>query len=73
MEGSYGQNAVFMSAKEYGGSELTAPIPYTGYPNWKQIEIAHIPVSNGQLRIGFYSKGNAGNWMSVDDVQLMKE
>lgn len=68
-----GQNSVFMEAKNYGGGARTAPIPATGWPNWQQITISSINVTNGQITIGFYSNANAGNWMSVDDVELYKQ
>lgn len=68
-----GQIAKFMSAKNYGGAELTATIPANGGPNWQQITISDIPVTNGTCTIGFYSKANAGNWLSFDDVEFYRQ
>ena len=73
--GGGGQTSVYMSAKGYGSGvpELTAAIPGLGWPNWRKVVISGIQVTNGQLIAGFYSKGNAGNWMCVDDVQLRRQ
>jgi arabinogalactan endo-1,4-beta-galactosidase len=69
-----GQNAAFMSAKNYdSGPELKANIPETGWPNWTQVSIDNIEVTNGQVQIGFYSNANAGNWLSFDDVELYQK
>ena len=67
-----GQKCVFLGVKGYGSgtTELKASIPGLGWPNWTRVTIESIPVTNGQLTIGFYSFANAGNWMSVDDVRL---
>jgi hypothetical protein len=73
MVSSGGQNSVFMSAKDYGGGELKATVPGNGWPNWSQVTINNISVTNGQITVGFYSNANAGNWLSFDDVELIRQ
>lgn len=68
-----GQNAAFLSAKNYGGSELKANIPATGYPNWQEVTIGNINVTSGQITVGVYSNANGGNWLSVDRVRLYRQ
>ena len=65
--------ADYMDVKDYGGSALQATISNTGWPNWTLITISNIQVTNGQVTLGFYSKGNANDWMSVDDVELVQQ
>src|SRR5690606_23259795 len=66
-----GQNECYMNAKDYGGPELKVNIPKTGV--YTQITIPNIKVTNGQCTIGFYSDGNAGNWLTIDDVEFYLE
>ncbi|GAA2332367.1 hypothetical protein [Dactylosporangium salmoneum] len=68
--GGGGQSAAYLSAKNYGAPELTAPIPATGWPNWRKVVIPGIVVTNGQLTIGVYSAGSGGQWLSVDAITL---
>lgn len=66
---------VYMDAKNFdsSGSHPSVNIPTTGSPNWTQITIPHIVVTNGQATIGFYSKAGGGDWMSVDNVEFYAE
>lgn len=70
-----GQAACFFSVKWYGAGvpELTANIPYTGFPNWRQVEIRDIQVTGTEATIGFYSKAGAGQWASIDDVEFVRQ
>ena len=72
--GGGGQNSAFMSAKNYGSSvpELTANIPGLDWPNWTEVIVSGIPVTNGHCEVGFYSNANANNWLSFDNVRLYK-
>jgi hypothetical protein len=72
--GGGGQEAAFMSAKNYGASvpELKANIPGNGWPNWSQVIISGIPVTNGQCTIGFYSKALGGQWLSFDEIEFYR-
>lgn len=42
-------------------------------PNWKPIELKHIPVKNGKVEIGFTAEGNANASCQIDDVSLVLE
>lgn len=64
------KNSCFVSAKNYGGSELKADIPENGA--WTKIEIPYINVTNGQCEIGFYSDATAGSWAGFDEVSFTK-
>ena len=70
-----GQSAAYLSAKAYSatGPELTAPIPATGWPNWRQVVISGIAVTNGQLAVGVYSAGSGGQWLSLDAVTFTRQ
>jgi arabinogalactan endo-1,4-beta-galactosidase len=63
-----GHNACQMYATAYGGADLTANIAYNDA--WVQVTIPDINVTNGQVTIGFFSDGNAGNWLNIDAVVL---
>ncbi|WP_433364239.1 CBM35 domain-containing protein [Actinoplanes sp. CA-142083] len=73
--GGGGQVGAYLSAKDYSasGPELTAPIPATGWPNWRRVVIPGIPVANGQLTVGVYSTGSGGQWLSLDAVRLTRQ
>lgn len=68
-----GQNYAFLSAKDYGGRELKANIPASGWPNWQELTIQNVRVTNGQITVGVYSNAKAGNWLSVDDVRVERQ
>ena len=60
-----------MEAKDYGGSRRDFNIgAASGY---KQIVMENINVTNGQCTIGFWSNGNANNYIFVDDVELSRQ
>ncbi len=73
--GGGGHTAAFLSAKDYGSSapELTASVPATGWPSWRNVVIPGITVTNGQVTIGVYSAGSGGQWLSVDAVTLTQQ
>ncbi|GHJ43936.1 hypothetical protein Cs7R123_12780 [Catellatospora sp. TT07R-123] len=73
--GGGGQSGAYLSVKNYGSGvpELTAPIPGTGWPNWRQVVISGIVVTNGQLTVGLYSAGSGGQWLSVDAFTLVRQ
>lgn len=76
--GGGAQTAAYLSAKNYGGSELTANvIPLeTGWPNWKQVTISNIPVTTGAITIGAYSYSpspTTNDYVSWDDFVLTKQ
>lgn len=65
-----GQTACYMNVVDYGGPELKVNLPVTGA--WTQIFISDIEVTNSQCTFGFYSDAGAGQYCSIDDVQLIK-
>ncbi|WP_410813926.1 CBM35 domain-containing protein [Micromonospora sp. 067-2] len=73
--GGGGHTGAFLSAKDYGVSvpELTAPIPATGWPNWRTVVVPGVIVTNGQITVGVYSSGSGGQWLSVDAVRLTRQ
>lgn len=68
---SGGQNAAYMYAKNYGGTELQTSLPVST-SSWMKVRIDNIQVTNGQIQIGFYSNANANNWLNIDNVKLYK-
>ncbi|UYZ63895.1 right-handed parallel beta-helix repeat-containing protein [Hymenobacter weizhouensis] len=67
-----GTGTVRMQAEQYGGSLRTADIAPKTW-NWTQVTIADINVTNGQVRIGFYSNAQAGKYLHFDDVELVRQ
>jgi hypothetical protein len=67
-------DSVYMDAKNFdgNGSHPIANVQLNGWPNWTQIRISSIQVTNGQCTVGFYSKANGGDFMSVDSVQFYR-
>ncbi|WP_138751998.1 glycoside hydrolase family 3 N-terminal domain-containing protein [Paenibacillus sinopodophylli] len=67
-----GFNAIQLVARGYGGTELNTQI--TGsVGNWTQYTINSIPVTSGQVEVGVWSDGNAGNWAAFDHFELTKQ
>ncbi|WP_426490930.1 glycosyl hydrolase 53 family protein [Hymenobacter sp. 102] len=64
-----GQTTCQLYAKNFGGTEKNVALPVSG--SWTQIQIPGIQVSNGQCEIGLLSDANAGNWCSLDNVELV--
>ncbi len=67
-----GQNAASVFAQNFDGNATyrSTSIPTAGA--WTQITVTNIVVANGQCEIGIWSDANANNWLTVDDVQLIK-
>ena len=55
------------SSKEYDLSAATA------ISSWKQLSQTGIPVSDGKIEVGVRSAANAGNWVRVDDLSLVRD
>ena len=64
---------LYLDAKDYGGSAKTCNIPKQGWPNWTCVEITGIQVTNGSLTVGLYSNANAGDWCSVDKIEIIRD
>ncbi|GGG33643.1 glycosyl hydrolase 53 family protein [Hymenobacter glacieicola] len=63
-----GQKACQLYAKNFGGTEKNLALPVS--TTWAQIQITGIQVTNGQCEIGLWSDANAGNYCSLDNVEL---
>lgn len=72
VKSSGGQNTAKIYAKNFGGSELNYSINNT-IGNWTQVIIPNIIVTNGSIQVGVYSDANGGNWVNVDDFNLVLE
>jgi len=63
-------------AKEYdtAGSQRGADIPITySWGAWVQVQITDIPVTAGQCRLGLYSISPKDDWITFDDVELIRQ
>lgn len=72
VKSSGGQNDAKIYVKNYGGNELSYSIKKS-INNWTQIFIPKIIVTNGSIQVGVYSNANGGNWLNVDDYNLVLE
>ncbi len=68
---SGGQNAATLYAKNMGTSGKQVDLSRT-ISSWTEVTIDDIVVTNGRIQIGIWSDSNAGNWIRVDDVSLIK-
>ena len=64
-----GQISCQLYAKNFGGPEKNVALPVTN--TWTLVQISGVQVSNGQCEIGLWSDARAGNWCSLDDVELV--
>jgi hypothetical protein len=64
-----GQNSLDIIVSGHGGTALTKDIRNVG-TTWTQISIYGINVSAGQAIISLNSDANAGNWTSLDNIEL---
>ena len=44
----------------------------TPIDDWTEVVISDIEVKDGQCEIGLFSDSEAGNWVQLDDVSLVK-
>lgn len=65
-----GQQVVEMTAAT-GGATLKAAIP-TGTGTWSYVRIPGIEVKDGKVVAGFHSKDLGGNWLAVEDTELVR-
>ncbi len=70
VKSSGGQNTAIIYAKNFGGSEMDYSIN-SSIGNWTLISIPDIIVTNGSIQVGVYSDANGGNWVNVDDFNLV--
>ncbi len=72
VKSSGGQKAAKIYAKNFGGDEMNYSIN-SSIGNWTQVIISNIVVSNGSIQVGVNSDANGGNWVNVDDFNLVLE
>jgi hypothetical protein len=71
IKSSGGQNQAYMSVTGHGGAERRVSIPVS--PTWTQITIPDIAVTSGRITVGFYSDATPGQFLHVDDVDLLMQ
>ena len=64
-----GQEAIYLYANDFGGSGAKTSIPVSN--SFSKV-VLNFEVTNGKATIGFYSKGNSGNWSNFDNVSIVK-
>ena len=69
-ESGGGQNQLFLQARNYQSAAGPVQQANIAAGGWQQVTIPNINVTNGQVMVGVYSGGNAGNWASFDDFSL---
>lgn len=69
---SNGNAGARLQAQEFGGSTKTLAIPQNTW-QWTQVALTDINVTNGQARVGFYSKAAANQWLHFDDVEFVRQ
>ena len=67
---SGGQEVARLGVSGFGGQEVSADIPRGD--QWTGLTIPRIAVSNHCATIAIAAKGQAGQWLEIDDVQFMK-
>jgi hypothetical protein len=69
---SGGQGVARLYASGHGGPELARDLrePLAA---WTEITLPRIEVDTGSVQIGVYSEGKDGDWLSLDDVSLVRE
>ena len=54
------------------GGEMKSVSLKTPIDDWTEVVISDIEVKDGQCEIGLFSDSEAGNWVQIDDVSLVK-
>ena len=71
IKSSGGQKECRLQVENYGGAAAMSPL--TAKKQWHRITIRGIHITKGQCDISLYSDANAGNWVLLDDVSLVKD
>lgn len=71
IKSSGGQKNAYIFAKDFGASIAKASIP--NKDGWTLVTLRGIHVTNGQCTVGLYSNANAGNWVKLDNISLVKD
>lgn len=69
---SGGQNAATLYAKNMGTEEKSASLARS-MGDWTEVIVDDIVVNNGKIQIGVWADSNAGNWIRVDDLCLIRQ
>ena len=67
---SGGQTEARLKANNFGGDEVFADI--TANASWTKITIPHVNVTNNKINIDIVTNAGAGQWLEIDDINLMK-
>lgn len=67
---SGGQSEARLKANGFGGDEVYTDIVAT--TSWTKITIPKVSVANNKINIEITTSGNAGQWLEIDDINLMK-
>ena len=66
---SGGQTQCQLYASGFGAPEIASTLPASN--NWVQVQVPGITVTNGQCEIGLRTNAHAGEWVNLDDVELV--
>ncbi len=70
-QSSGGQKSAKMFAKDFGNNEKNVGISKAS--NWEKKTVSDINVTAGKITIGFVNEGASGQWISIDDIELIKK
>jgi hypothetical protein len=69
---SGGQRVARLYAAGHGGATLALALP-DQLAQWTEVTLPGIQVTTGSVQIGVYSEGKEGDWLSLDDVSLVRD
>ena len=55
------------------GETYTAPLTFTGWVDWHEALIEHVPCVSGEVTVGVYVRCRGGGWGTFDDFLLNPE
>ena len=72
VKSSGGQSGAYLVVKDYSQDDIYLALPAA--VEWTQIEIRDINLTtDASVRIGIYSVATTGQWIELDDVELIKQ
>jgi hypothetical protein len=71
VKSSGGQKAANIFAKNFGAGEMDRAVNQP-IGTWTKVGISGITVTNGSIQVGVASDANPGNWVNVDDFELVQ-
>ncbi|WNM31733.1 family 43 glycosylhydrolase [Streptomyces sp. Li-HN-5-11] len=71
VKSSGGQKAADIFAKNFGAGEMNRSVNQA-IGAWTKVSISGINVTNGSIQVGVSSDANPGNWVNVDDFELVR-